>query len=178
MARPWNYPLSTDHGGEYFRPVRSPPNKNSADTFQRSQRDICARRDAPFVPFDRWPIRSSPVIRLRSFDLTWIYAIAIEASSSTWHRASSSLHLRRFLRSFQVHRQPMPVIVPRRLMNRRCVSSVCISRYTLGDQIRVADFAISFPFFFVCNAYIYGYSIPFFFFFFNRNVFQYRFLEI
>lgn len=146
MARPWNYPLSTDHGGEYFRPVRSPPNKNSADTFQRSQRDICARRDAPFVPFDRWPIRSSPVIRLRSFDLTWIYAIAIEASSSTWHRASSSLHLRRFLRSFQVHRQPMPVIVPRRLMNRRCVSSVCISRL----EIRFVSLILPFLSFFFC----------------------------
>lgn len=148
MARPWNYPLSTDHGGECFGPVRSPPNKNSADTFQRSQRDICARRDAPFVPFDRWPIRSSPVIRLRSFDLTWIYAIAIEASSSTWHRASSSLHLRRFLRSFQVHRQPMPVIVPRRLMNRRCVSSVCISRL----EIRFVSLILRFLslFFFFC----------------------------
>lgn len=72
--------------------VRSFPNKNSADTFERSLRDSHVYEDASFVPFERRPIRRTrnPREAWRSFDLTWIYAIAIVPSFVANFHASQS----------------------------------------------------------------------------------------
>lgn len=72
--------------------VRSFPNKNSADTFERSLRDSHVYEDASFVPFERRPIRRArnPREAWRSFDLTWIYAIAIVPSFVANFHASQS----------------------------------------------------------------------------------------
>lgn len=81
--------------------VRSFPNKNSADTFERSLRDSHVYEDASFVPFERRPIRRTRVIREKHGDRSiWPGFMRSRSCLLSWQTSTRLSHR---LRSFQVH---------------------------------------------------------------------------